>query len=1352
MIDLNSDFALKEEPVTGHTSTKGWLTFLAGGYVAVALMFLMLKWAVIPSLSLYKDELSYWVSARTGQTVQLADMGAEMVGFNVYFSLSNVSFLDENRRQTFGVEKVNGAISLWSLLTLSPDFINLELIKPHVQVDKDTDGWRLAGFDLSEEVSPEQSDSPLVSWLLDQHRVMAAQASIQLNVSGRSDPFYLDGVGFYALASAGKHDLKLKVQRASWLDQPLLLHAAFERPFWGKQKTNLSLWQGQLYVKGVLHSTQQNPFPVDPPAFLNLAYWPSAAQVEAWAFFDQGRVNQLTAYGELESLALLPFEKLDANVKVSKASSWLFVDDYDPHASTWSAIFKSLAISVLDPGTSQVDLGPLNGRIGRTEQDDTLTLTAGLDDLNAQTALRFARRLASTSWVDPDWSDQLAQFSASGVIKGFDISLRLLKDEPFQFAKAGFESSLIFEDLSVEHQNPESLQKTGFEGFSGRISGDDKSGTWSISAGNSKVVLQELFDEKVLEFQSLKGQGGWSRQQEAAEGGLEFNFEELSARNSDLEAVVRGQYRFVQNDPDWMNVEGLIKRAQVAQVPAYLPNVLGEEVRLWLQGALQAGIAENASFIAKGPVQEFPFHGTQDSDKRFEIEIPIRQASLLFAPDWPLIEEITGLVKIEGKALKVQADHAVTKGVRLSPVNAVVENMDAYEPLLRIDGLAQGELDRLVSYVNSSPLTFFVGGALLQAQVEGSAQLKLGLEIPLAKAQGTLVNGNLLFDNNRVRLVSGMPWVKDLQGQIDFSENGFQLTDVKGRALGQPLKLSGGSSRGELRIKAAGRATAEGLSDYLNPLLKPYLEGEAAFDVVVQSASGLPVISVTSDLKGLGVGLPHPFFKAKEDVLRFNLRRTSSGAVQTWNAGLTAPGQPRASATAGLDSAGHLLFLNAGLGKLEPIDKQGINISMDLPELDLQAWSKAVDGLIGKNKASDQAAAGLMADLMVSGAGKRQPVRADLFTKSLRVSSTRFESVRLVAKSIEDRWQFDMDSSAVKGYFSWGKTEQQPNGVVLGRFEKLTIPRTLDGEVQDLVDDPVRSIPALDIRADSFILGDMVLGQLVLEAENPTLAEKVQAKLNSQPQTWTLTRLEITNPDSVTTAKGIWRYSDDLKEQLTRITLDQQVSNAGGLLERLGNRGVFRGGNGSLKGQVSWSGPPSRIDYKSLSGELDLKSQKGQFLKADPGVAKLLGVLSLQGITRRLSLDFNDLFSQGFAYDDLVASFDLKNGKASTPNFKMIGPSATVLMDGQLDLAEETQNLNVVVLPDLNATGGSLIYSVVAANPAVGIASLIADFLLKDPLSKVFSLQYKVTGAWSEPNIRRLERVTPNIDQEQAVP
>ena len=88
------------------------------------------------------------------------------------------------------------------------------------------------------------------------------------------------------------------------------------------------------------------------------------------------------------------------------------------------------------------------------------------------------------------------------------------------------------------------------------------------------------------------------------------------------------------------------------------------------------------------------------------------------------------------------------------------------------------------------------------------------------------------------------------------------------------------------------------------------------------------------------------------------------------------------------------------------------------------------------------------------------------------------------------------------------------------------------------------------------------------------------------------------------------------------------------LLTRLGTPGALRAGAGRLEGQIAWSGSPLSLHYPSLQGQFQVRMGRGQFLKADPGVAKLLGVLSLQGLPRRLLLDFRDVFFEGFRSEE----------------------------------------------------------------------------------------------------------------------
>jgi len=120
-----------------------------------------------------------------------------------------------------------------------------------------------------------------------------------------------------------------------------------------------------------------------------------------------------------------------------------------------------------------------------------------------------------------------------------------------------------------------------------------------------------------------------------------------------------------------------------------------------------------------------------------------------------------------------------------------------------------------------------------------------------------------------------------------------------------------------------------------------------------------------------------------------------------------------------------------------------------------------------------------------------------------------------------------------------------------------------------------------------------------------------------------------------------------------------------------------RRGKGQMQGQVAWIGSPLSLDYASLSGAFKVNMEGGQFLKADPGLAKLLGVLSLQALPRRLTLDFRDVFSEGFAFDFVRGDVTIVNGIASTNNLQMKGVNAAVLMEGKADIAREAYRLGL---------------------------------------------------------------------------
>ncbi len=93
----------------------------------------------------------------------------------------------------------------------------------------------------------------------------------------------------------------------------------------------------------------------------------------------------------------------------------------------------------------------------------------------------------------------------------------------------------------------------------------------------------------------------------------------------------------------------------------------------------------------------------------------------------------------------------------------------------------------------------------------------------------------------------------------------------------------------------------------------------------------------------------------------------------------------------------------------------------------------------------------------------------------------------------------------------------------------------------------------------------------------------------------------------------------------------------------------------------------------------------------------------------------------------------------STSNFRMAGASATALMSGTINLRNETQQLHLVVLPEIDASTAALALGV--ANPILGLGAFVAQYVLRNPLSKAFALEYDIAGTWTDPTITRRGRV-----------
>jgi uncharacterized protein YhdP len=268
--------------------------------------------------------------------------------------------------------------------------------------------------------------------------------------------------------------------------------------------------------------------------------------------------------------------------------------------------------------------------------------------------------------------------------------------------------------------------------------------------------------------------------------------------------------------------------------------------------------------------------------------------------------------------------------------------------------------------------------------------------------------------------------------------------------------------------------------------------------------------------------------------------------------------------------------------------------------------------------------------------------------------------------------------------------------------------------------------PAIDLTADAFHTRGHDVGRLTIAAQ-------------PSGRDWQIRKLAVVNDAGRIDAEGVWRGG---RSPQTRLDVKVDVREAGRFLARFAMPDAIRGASTTIEGQLAWAGAPSDFDYPSLSGTFRLQSGAGQFLKVDPGVGRLLGVLSLQALPRRISLDFRDVFSEGFAFDSASGNVRIQNGVMHTDALRLAGPAASVSIAGDVDLARETQKLQVRVQPALSTSVSAGAAALFLANPllgaAVGAGTFLAQKMLNNPIEQLFSYEYAVTGAWDDPQVQRV--------------
>lgn len=890
--------------------------------------------------------------------------------------------------------------------------------------------------------------------------------------------------------------------------------------------------------------------------------------------------------------------------------------------------------------------------------------------------------------------------------------------------------------------DPTHLGRPGISGADLELDANETGGEGRISLKDGHLQLPGVFEDPLLPLAHFSSQVVWQvhAHGDGAPAGLEVLLKNARLANDDLQTEFQARWQTGPGTglgrggrfPGQLELGGRLTGLAAPRLVRYLPAVL-DDTRSYLSRALLAGRIRQLNYKLRGDLWAFPFAHPQDGEFRATAQVDGVDLAYVPAleggkPVWPALTQISGEVVMDRSRLSFRNAQGRLWGLELKGVNGQIPDL-LHQATLNIEGAARGPLSDGLRFVAESPVGGWIGHALEPAVASGGAELRLGLNIPLLHADQTSVKGVLTLAGNDLRLRPDAPALGQTRGRVEFSQRSFSVTGATARLLGGEASFDGAMQPdGSVRFQGQGVASAEGLRAApelgLLSRLAQDLSGQAAYRLQLGVVQGQVEIQVTSPLVGLASHLPEPLAKPAEASWPLRYQTTLAGEP-----GVDAPPRDLLRLELGHQLKAEFLRDLSGvepqvlrgalaIGQPLPATQPGLVVgALDLGQVNLDAW-QAVAARLGK---------GAMADGQHS---SYEPTDLDLQARELTLSGRKLTrlSAQLRRRAVPEGelWRIRLHSEQVQGQADYLPATATPgSGRLHARLARLAVPQSDAEAVDSLFDQASNRVPALDIVVDDFELRGKKLGRLEVEA----------AYLGSAGRDWRLSKLNLTAADAQFTGSGQWTTGAHRRMALN-FRLD--VKDGGDMLERLGMGRVVRGVTGNIQGALAWNGSPLSPEWSQMTGQMQLALDRGQFLKVQPGAARLLGVLSLQSLPRRFLLDFRDLFQEGFAFDSVTGSVRLADGLARTGNLRIRGVQAVVLMEGQANLRQETQDLHVYVVPELNAGTASLAYATI--NPVIGLGTFLAQLFLRNPLREAGTREFRIDGSWSDPVVTDLER------------
>lgn len=758
----------------------------------------------------------------------------------------------------------------------------------------------------------------------------------------------------------------------------------------------------------------------------------------------------------------------------------------------------------------------------------------------------------------------------------------------------------------------------------------------------------------------------------------------------------------------------------------FIPKTLPEGMRNWLRAGMKDGAIDHGQLTLAGYVRP------QRPMKTMQIEMwmEFRDAIVMHHPLWPIANNVWGRAELAGGVLRCDIDRAEMLGESFHDVQV---EMPMRGSSVRLVDAGEVDASFFAELANSSPLAELLPVRGLSFNARGPVRYDMEMRVPL------------VFELFAIELQS--------KAQLDKVDFGFQLGDLldlgdlfvglsgsleylypdrimseglSGEVFSRPAQFSTQSQKsgqdGFHRIEARvdSHLDATTLSRFLGDSFSAQGELAYAAHLVFDHQGAVPLnFALRSDLQGISLDIPA------------GLAKTSAESVPLTLDLRLKQGLAAGSADFSLSERVHGQLSWADLSEAEPDMRGKITFG--------EARKVAETTLAQENQFIVE---GRISSLALQDLRQLATPSQSLSLPNIKIADLEIGSFDLGRYAIDDlilsgSWNAEEANLKVRGEQVQGTWQFLPGALSQVDFERIRL-RPSESNEQPVVGDFLadlnfKSLPETDVKIASLEILDRDYGSWsfgLRHLEDGVQFSNLQAEARD---------LKILAPEGLT-----WRQSPDAGHQ-SRFNGALSSDDLASAMAQWGFAPSAEAERVEFTADLGWSDVPWKPRLQELEGEIDLVIRRGRFRDIDaPAGMKLLSLLDFNAFIRRLTLDFSDVFGEGVAFDEVRVRSQFADGWMHMIDpVKIDGNGSRFRIDGSINLeTEELHNTMELTLKLSRSLPWFAAYLALFGNPVTGLGTFAIERLFRDPLERLSTAQYDVSGTLEDP-VFTLSEVKP---------